>query len=115
MCRDRETTPLRTGACVVLLIVNLIGQMILLPIQFGLVRTSQMPVILRPHVPLFAIQPGFLRFQISRFSGSELAAFHAVGDALLLVILALLDFRLKKELLIAQRPGPPRAPKTILH
>ena len=52
-----------------------------------------MPVILRAHVPLLAIQPSFLRFEISGFSGSQLAALHAVRDALLLVVLALLDFR----------------------
>jgi hypothetical protein len=67
--------------------------MILLPVELGLIARGQMPVVLRAHIPLFFVQPGFFRFQVLRLARRQLSAVHAVGDPRLLIILALLDFR----------------------
>src|ERR1700683_4517722 len=51
-----------------------------------------MAVVVLAHGVLFLVQARFLRFQVLGFTGRELAILDPVGDAILLVVLALLDF-----------------------
>jgi hypothetical protein len=51
----------------------------------------QVPVILRTHSTLFAIDTGFLVFQMRSLARGQLAASDAVANATLLVGLALVD------------------------
>src|SRR5579871_1050530 len=76
-------------ARVVLLVVDLAGQLVLLMIQLGAVGGGQVAIVARAHAVFFLVQRGFFRFQIGRFSGGQLAAVNALGDAVLLIFLAL--------------------------
>jgi len=78
---------------IVFLVVNLAGQSILLMVELCAVSRRQFSVVRRAHVVFFRVQRGFLGFQISGLSGGQLAALDTVGDAVLLVILALVDGR----------------------
>ena len=50
-----------------------------------------MAVVFRAHRVLFLIDACFLRFEVLGFTGSELAAVDALGNAILLIVLALRD------------------------
>ena len=51
----------------------------------------QVPVILRAHTALFPVDTGFLVFQARGLARGQLAALDAVGNAILLIDLALVD------------------------
>src|SRR5229473_35368 len=72
---------LRLG--VVLVGVNLLGHLILLSVDLLLFRRGQLAAVGR-----------FFRFQVSGFTGCQLAALHALRDAVLLIFFALRDRRL---------------------
>ena len=50
-----------------------------------------MTVVQFAHVPLFVIQLGFLLFQMLGFARGQFATLDPVGDAILLIFLALVD------------------------
>jgi hypothetical protein len=56
-----------------------------------------MPVVLGAHAALFPVDTGLLMFEARGFSGSELTALNALADAVLLIVAALPDARLKEE------------------
>src|SRR5579864_2323585 len=76
---------------VVLVPINLLRQLILLLVQRGLVGGRELAVVQFAHVALFLVQAGFLPLQIGSFTGGKLAALHAIGDAVLLILFAVLN------------------------
>src|SRR6185312_7887455 len=76
---------------VVLLLVNITREFILLLVQSGTVGSGQVTVVQFAHVVLFLIQLRFLLFQMLGFARGKFAALDSVGDAVLLVFLALVD------------------------
>jgi len=79
------------NARIVLLVINLPGELVLLMIDRGSIGRRQVAVVGRSHVVLFLVQGAFLGFQICCFPGGEFATVHAVGNAVLLIFLALVD------------------------
>src|SRR5579863_9843690 len=76
---------------IVLVVVNLMGKLVLLLVQRGFVRVVQVAVIPLTHVALFLFHLRLLLFEIRSFTRGQLSALHAVGDAVLLILLAVLD------------------------
>ena len=76
---------------IVLIAVDGAGDAILSVIQSGAVPAGQMAVISASHPALFAIDGNFAPLQIARLMPGELAASHALRDAVLLAFLPLLD------------------------
>src|SRR5229473_2868691 len=83
---------LRLG--VVLVGVNLLGHLILLSVDLLLFRRGQLAAVGRAVRLGFAVDGRFFRFQVSGFTGCQLAALHALRDAVLLIFSALRDRRL---------------------
>ena len=79
---------------IVLVVVDILGQVVLLAIEFCAVGGSQVAIVLGPHIVFFFVQALFLGFQVLRFAGSQLPALDAIGDAVLLIRFALADGRL---------------------
>jgi hypothetical protein len=75
---------------VVLILVDLPGNLILLLIQRGFICGGQFSIIQLAHVALFLVDTGFFLFQIHGLTSRELSTFNTVGDAVLLVFLAVL-------------------------
>src|SRR5580704_3307543 len=76
---------------VVLVLVDILGKLVLLLGERSFVGGSQTTIVLLAHVVLFVVEFGFFLLQIGRFCGGELAGHHTVGDAVLLVVLTLLN------------------------
>src|SRR5271167_33662 len=76
---------------VVLVLINLFRELILLLIQGGLVGPGQFAVVQFAHVALFLVHGRFFLLQVRGLAGSQFAALHAVGDAVLLVLFAVLN------------------------
>src|SRR6266481_2280700 len=79
------------GVGVVLVGVNLLRHLILLLVDPGFFGRRQLSAVGRAVRAGFLVDGRFLVFKVGGFSGSELAALHAVGDAVLLVLFALRD------------------------
>lgn len=76
---------------VVLVLVNLLGNVILLAVQLGVIGSGQMASISRAHLAFIAIEISLPALQIFRLACRELPAVNAIGDPILLVLLALCD------------------------
>src|SRR5882762_3639183 len=83
---------LRRG--IVLVCVDLFRQSVLLVLQLRTVGRSQLAIVRGAHAGLFLVHTSFLRLQLLGLSGCELAALDAIGDAILLIFLAMLNGRL---------------------
>src|SRR5215831_8855020 len=79
-------------ASVVLLGVDVGGRVILLMVHESLFVRRELAAIGFAHAVHFAVQPLLLLFQAGGFSGSQLAAFDALCNAILLVLLAFAHF-----------------------
>ena len=66
---------------VVLFGVDSVRKVNLLIVQLRAVSSREVAIVFRTHDVLFLIDPGFLVFQILRFTGGELAALDALSDA----------------------------------
>ena len=77
--------------CIVLVLVNLLGQLVLLLLQGCAVGLGQMPIVHRLHVTLFLVQVMFLLLQTASFVGSQRTVGYTICDAVLLVFFALLN------------------------
>jgi hypothetical protein len=75
-------------------VVNGLRRMAPLMLTVGALGGIETSAIVFVPVAFFAVEAGFLSLQPGGFATSQLAALHAVGDALLLVLLMLLDGRL---------------------
>src|ERR1700722_3772069 len=78
---------------VVLIAVDAAGFLILLFVQRLAVLLGELAVVLGAHAPLFLVDAGFLVFEVRRLTGRELTTLHALGDSVLLILLALIDGR----------------------
>src|SRR5580704_574518 len=76
---------------IMLVLVNLVGQLVLLLVQGSAVGLGQVAVVHRLHITLFLVQLRFLLLQAASFAGSELSIGDAVGNTALLNIFALLN------------------------
>src|SRR5229473_1173890 len=79
------------GVGIVLVGVDLLRHLILLLVDLGFFGRRQLSAVGRAVRAGFLVDGRFLVFKVGGFSGSELAALHAVGDAVLLVLFALRD------------------------
>src|SRR5882762_10614846 len=84
---------LRAG--VVLVLVDLLGHLILLPVDLFLLRRRQLAAVGRAVRFGLAVDGRFFRFQVSGFTGRQLAALHPLRDAILLIFFALGDCGLR--------------------
>jgi len=75
----------------VLVTVNAVGLAVLLAAEDAAILPGEPAVVLAAHVVFLAVDAGFLALQVGRFAGSELAVADALRDAILLVVLALID------------------------
>src|SRR6516162_6557734 len=66
---------------IVLVLVNLVGNLILLSGQRLLVSLGQLAVVKLAHVALFLVDRGFLLFEIGGFAGGQLSALDSLRDA----------------------------------
>src|SRR5260370_45180 len=82
-----------SGAGVVLVLVNLLGHLILLPVDLFLLRRRQLAAVGRAVRFGFTVDGRFFRFQVRRFSGCQLPALPALRNAVLLIFFALRDRR----------------------
>jgi len=78
---------------VVLVLINLLGKLVLLPVDLLLLRGLSLPP-LAAGPPWFAVDGRFFRFQVGGLTGRQLATLHALRDAVLLIFLALRHRRL---------------------
>src|SRR5580700_4859650 len=78
---------------IVLVLVNRVAQIVLLVVDLLPLLLRQMAVIGRPIVAHLAIQIGFARLDILRLACGHLPGIDAVGNAVLLILLALADGR----------------------
>ena len=74
-----------------LVTVNAAGLLVLLSVQGLLILSGKVSVVLGAHAALFLVNAGFLVLKMAGFAGGELAAFHTVGDTVLLVDFTLTD------------------------
>src|SRR5258708_25378217 len=88
---DRIVAVMR-GVGVVLVSVDLLGKLVLLFIDGGFFRRSQFAAVGCAVGASFTVDGRFLGFQVGGFTGSQLAALHALRDAVLLIFLPLADF-----------------------
>src|SRR5947209_14676539 len=65
--------------------------MVLLVVQFHLLAIRQRAAVVLAHVVLLGLQPGLLALEPNGLARRELAALHALRDALLLMFLPLVD------------------------
>src|SRR6266576_219971 len=79
---------------VVLVLIDLLGYLILLPVDLLLLRRRQLAAVGRAVRLGFAVDGRFFGFQVSGLTGRQLAALHALRDAVLLIFLALRHHRL---------------------
>src|SRR5208283_2390232 len=82
------------GVGVVLVLINLLGHLVLLLVDLLLFGRRQLSAVGSAVGAGFAIDRRFLRFQLGSFTGSQLAALHALRDAVLLIFLALCNLGL---------------------
>jgi len=80
---------------VVLLVINLAADTVLLAVNLALFFIGEIAAVLSTVVTDFAVETGFLVLQVRRFPGRELARLHALGDTILLVLLARLNLRVQ--------------------
>src|SRR5271166_4724725 len=92
---NHEETANLLGASVVLLAVDRIGRAILLAIDLTMLGWGQMAAVGRAIGFHFMIDRGFTAFQVRSFAGRQLAALHALRDAVLLVFRPLAHFALR--------------------
>ena len=71
--------------------INLPGEPILLTVEPGAVGRGKLATIVLTHIMRFAVDSSFFSFQVGSFAGCELAALNSIGNAILLVLFALLD------------------------
>src|ERR1700677_3716693 len=76
---------------VVFVAIDAPGFLVLLRMDGLAILFCQVTVILRAHTPLFAVDAGFLVFQARGLTCGQLPVLDAVGNAVLLVDLALVD------------------------
>src|SRR5215469_5816019 len=79
------------GRAVVLVVVDLLGKLLLLPVDLLFFRRGQRTAVGGAIRAGFAVDRRFLRFEIGGFPGRQLAAFYTLRDAVLLIFLALPD------------------------
>src|SRR5579875_3298743 len=79
------------NAAVVLVAVNRARYPVLPAIQGGAIGAGEMAVVGAAHLVFLAIDRGIAAFQIAGFAGGQLAALHSLGDAVLLILFALVD------------------------
>jgi len=82
------------GVGIVLVVVDLLGKLVLLPVDLLLLRLRELSAVCRAVRARFAIDRRFFRFEIRSFTGGQLSALHSVRDAVLLIFLALPHGRL---------------------
>ena len=78
-------------AAVVLGAMDAAGLGVLLVVQRAAVLRGEVAVVPRAHAALFAIDAALLMLEACGFAGGELAALDTLRDAVLLVLLALVD------------------------
>src|ERR1700738_1802118 len=86
---------------VVLIFVDLVGKLVLLFLQSGLVRSGQVAIVQLAHIALFLVQFRFLFLQVAGFAGRQLATRDALRNSILLILVALSH----RHLLTAARRG----------
>src|SRR5277367_6448572 len=74
---------------VVLVLMDLVGQLVLLLLESRFVGRGQMAVVHLPHVSLFLVQIRLFTLDVAGFSLRQTAAIDAIGNAVLLVDLSL--------------------------
>src|SRR4029077_13695364 len=79
------------GVGIVLVRVDLLRHLVLLLVDLRFFGGRQFSAVRRAGGACFLIDGRFLLFEVGGFAGSQLAALHAVGDAVLLVLFALRD------------------------
>lgn len=84
------------GVGIVLVVVDLLGKLVLLPVDLLLLRWRELSAVCRTVRARFAIDRRFFRFEIRSFTGGQLTALHSVRDAVLLIFLALPHRRLRR-------------------
>src|ERR1700687_3885262 len=84
-----------------LLAINGVGVGILLAVDLAALGPSQLAAIGCTVIVDFMIDGRFAAFEVSGFSGGQLAALHSLSDALLLIALALSHFALGVSVLYA--------------
>src|SRR5208282_3100567 len=100
--------PVVRGIGVVLVVVNLPGGPVVLPVELGFIGRSQVAVVLGAHfVRLFADGP-LAVLQVLGLAGGQLAALNALGDALLLEVAPRSRGRLRRGRLARRRGGRAR-------
>src|SRR5689334_8646715 len=77
---------------VVFLVVDFLADLVLLAIDSGLFLVGQVSAVFLAIPADFLVDLGLVVLDTGGFARSQLAALDAVGDAFLLVLLALLDF-----------------------
>src|SRR6267142_942196 len=82
------------GIGVVLVLINLLGKLVLLSVDLLLLGRRQLAAVGCAVCLGFAVDGCFFRFQVSGFTGRQLAALHASRDAVLLIFFALRNRRL---------------------
>src|SRR5437016_8340875 len=76
------------GASVVLVLADLLRKLILLPVDLFFLRRRQLATTRRAVRFGLAIEGRFFGFQLGSFTSRQLAAFHPLGDAILLIFFA---------------------------
>src|ERR1700734_2784393 len=89
--RSLGERPLVWLTSVVLVAIDATGLLVLLRMDSLAILFCQVAVILRAHSALFLVDTGFLVFQARGLTCPQLAILDAVGDAVLLIDLALVD------------------------
>ena len=74
-----------------LVLINLFRELVLLLVENLAIGAGQFAVVLTAHQLFFFVEIRFFLLEIGGFSGGQLAAGHAVRDAVLLVFFALVD------------------------
>ena len=74
-----------------LVLVDALGLDILLLVEGATVLRGEVAVVLGAHAALFVVNAGLLMLQPAGFASGKLTALHSLSDAVLLVLLALID------------------------
>ena len=80
-----------TFTVIVLVLVDLLGNLVLLVIEDLAVLLGQLAAVLRAHLALFFIDGAFFLLDMARFAASKLSALFALANPSLLVLLAMTD------------------------
>ena len=84
-------TLVAAAEAVVLVAIDVAGLAVLLPGEDMAVLAGEAAVVLGSHVVLFTVDTAFLALEVGGFARGELAGADALRDAVLLVVLALVD------------------------